>query len=80
MNQNKIKIIVSLMVLLHLGGNIWHGDAHTILQIDLPSEKMVFVVVVILFSPLLGAALSWTRYSLAGFWLAGVSLLGSVLY
>ena len=75
-----LRYLISLSVLLHLVGNIWHGDAHTILEINLPDIKMVFVFLVILISPILGALVVWTRYQSSGYWIVSISLAASVLF
>ncbi|MDA1076425.1 MAG: hypothetical protein O3A63_16960 [Proteobacteria bacterium] len=75
-----IQYLVSAVVLLHLLGNLWHGDAHTTLEINLPGFKMVFVIVVILVAPVLGAIATWTRFATTGYWAVGLSLAGSVLF
>ena len=80
MGSTVIKALISLVVLLHLLGNVWHADAHTTLEITLPGLKMTFVVVVILIAPILGAALAWTRYSTTGCLIVGVTMVGSVLF
>ena len=72
--------LISVFVIVHFLGNLWHGDAHAILEISLPSYKTAFVVVVILCGPIAGAVLSWTRYSILGCWIVGVSMVGSVVF
>ena len=51
------KIAITILVVIHLAVNVWHGNAHTELAIGLPSEKNAFVIVVILIAPLVAAAL-----------------------
>ncbi len=75
-----LKLLITLSVLLHLLGNFWHGDAHTILEINLPDTKMLFVVLVILVSPVVGALLTWTHHQVLGCWVAGISLAASVVF
>ena len=41
---------------------------------------MVFVVVVILTAPILGAVLIWTRFVAFGCWIVGTSMVGSVVF
>jgi len=69
-----------MIVFAHLAGNVWHGDAHTVLEIALPETKTVFVMLVILAAPLLGLALLWFRQQLLGYLVVALSLLGSVLF
>jgi hypothetical protein len=80
MQIKSTKVLISIFVLVHFIGNLWHGDAHAILEISLPTYKTVFVVVVILLSPIIGAVLSWTRYSILGCWIVGLSMVGSVVF
>ena len=80
MEIKSTKVVISVFVLVHLLGNLWHGDAHTILEISLPTYKTAFVVVVILLSPVIGAVLSWTKYSILGCWIVGLSMVGSVVF
>ena len=80
MQSTVIKVLITVFVLVHLAGNLWHGDAHTTLEISLPGIKTAFVIVVILISPILGAILTWTRYSILGSWTVGLSMVGSVVF
>ena len=80
MKPTILKILISLVVLIHLGGNVWHGYAHAILEIDLPNLKTAFVAIVIVIVPVLGAILTWTRFPFAGCCLVGASMFGSVLF
>ena len=75
-----LKMLISLIVLIHLGGNVWHGYAHAILEVGLPGFKTAFVAIVIIIVPITGAILSWTRFSSTGCCLVGISMLGSVLF
>lgn len=80
MSIRSTKIFLTAIVLVHFFGNLWHGDAHTTLEISLPGYKTLLVLIVILVGPIVGAALSWTKYFLAGGWVVGVCMLGSVLF
>ncbi len=80
MQSTVIKALLTFFVLVHLVGNLWHGDAHTTLEIFLPGIKLTFVIVVILISPILGGILTWTRYAIPGSWIVGVSMVGSVVF
>jgi hypothetical protein len=74
------RLVITGLVAIHLVATLWHGSAHTTLAITLPPEKNLFVYVVILLAPLLGAALVWTRYLSAGLWVFTVSMLGALLF
>jgi hypothetical protein len=80
LKANVLKALVTFIVAAHLIGNLWHGDAHTILEIALPPMKTAFIVAVILVGPVAGAVLAWTRYTSLGYWLVGGCLTGSVLF
>ena len=80
MQRVAIKSVVTLLVATHFLGNLWHGDAHAILEIAIPDSKIPFVIIVILASPVIGAFLIWTRYTIFGCWIVGVSMLGSVIF
>jgi hypothetical protein len=80
MSTMTLKFLITLSVFLHLGGSIWHGDAHEILEIALPGLKMAFVVIVIVIGPIIGTALIWINHSALGCWITGCSMAGSVLF
>ena len=80
MRSSLIKILITISVIIHLVGNLWHGDAHTTLGITLPAVKTAFVIVVILVGPILGAVLTWSRFAILGSWIVGVSMVGSVVF
>ena len=61
-----MKIAISTLVVIHLIASLWHGDAHTVLDIGLPGLKNLFVYVVILAGPIAGATLIWTRHFALG--------------
>jgi len=75
-----IRILLTLFVVAHLIGNLWHGDAHATLEIFLPGIKTAFVIVVILIGPVLGGILIWTRHVILGSWVVAVSMAGSVVF
>jgi hypothetical protein len=68
------------IVSAHLLVNIAHGLAHRALRIGLPPSGSVFVVVVVLLSPLLALALVWTTQKRPGLILLSLSMLGSLLF
>jgi hypothetical protein len=80
MNTSLIKILITIFVIIHLVGSLWHGDAHTILEITLPRIKNAFIIVVIIIGPILGTVLTWTRFALPGCWMVGISMVGSVVF
>ena len=80
MQSTVIKVLITIFVLVHFVGNLWHGDAHTTLEIALPGIKIAFVIVFILIGPILGGILTWTRHALLGSWIVGLSMVGSVVF
>lgn len=80
MQLNSIKILLTNLVVIHLVGNLWHGGAHATLEIFLPEIKTAFVIIVILFGPVVGAVLTWTRFVLPGSWIVGVSMVSSLVF
>ena len=80
MRENSSKFLITALVLAHFLGNLWHGDAHAILEISLPGYKTAFVIAVILLGPVVGAILAWTRHSFIGCWVVGISMVGSVVF
>jgi hypothetical protein len=74
------RITITLLVIIHLAMTLWHGDAHTRLAIELPPEKTVFVLVVILVAPIVAAGLMWSRYVSIGLWVFVISMLGALLF
>jgi hypothetical protein len=74
------KIVITGLVVVHLVATLWHGDAHSRLAIDLPPEKKLFVLLVILIAPLVAAGLVWTRYATIGLWVFGLSMIGALLF
>ncbi len=71
---------MTILVLIHLIGNLWHGDAHTTLDVTLSNLQTAFVMVVIILGPVLGTILTWTTSALLGSWIVGCSMFGSVLF
>lgn len=80
MPTSPIRAILSFLVAAHLVGNLWHGDAHATLDVQLPTSKWIYVAVVILIAPVVGAGLLWTRHALLGGWTIGASMAGSVVF
>jgi hypothetical protein len=74
------RIAITTLALIHLGATLWHGNAHTQLAIGLSREKTIFVFVVILIAPVVGAALVWTRFMSIALWIFLLSMLGALLF
>lgn len=76
----KPKTVVAVLVLVHLLANVWHGNAHSKLDIWLTPEKNAFFFVVALLAPVVGAGLMWTLYAKIGLWMFTISMVGSLLF
>ena len=74
------RVVITALVAGHLAASLWHGNLHTQLGIDLATWQTLFVVIVILIGPVVGAALVWTRYASTGLWLFFVSMLGAFVF
>ena len=74
------KIVITSFVAVHLAANLWHGSLHSQLSINLSPRQTLFVLVVILVAPIVGAVLIWTRYTSIGLWVFFLSMLGSLLF
>ena len=68
------------IVVAHLLVNVAHGLAHRELRVGLSPSGSVFVIVVVMVSPLLAMALMWTTAKRLGFILLSLSILGSLLF
>ncbi len=74
------RLVITGLVAVHLAASLWHGNAHTRLAVYLPTEKTLFVFIVIFIAPIVAAALVWTRYISSGLWVLFLSMLGSFLF
>ena len=74
------RIVITGLVAIHLAATLWHGSLHSRLSINLSPRQTLFVFVVILGAPIVGAALVWTRYVPSGLWVFFLAMLGSFLF
>ena len=74
------RIAITALVAVHLAASLWHGNAHALLAIYLPTAKTLFVFIVILIAPVVAAIFVWTRYIALGLWVFFLSMLGSFLF
>jgi len=77
---NRLAKYVSAIVVAHLLVNIAHGLAHRELRVGLDPPASIFVIVVVLVSPLLAMALVWTGKKRPGLILLSLSMCGSLLF
>ena len=68
------------VVLTHFAVVIFHGSAHTQLNVGLASWQTTFVLIVIVIAPLLAAILIWTRFSRFGFVLLSLAMGGALVF
>ena len=54
---------LTALSVIHLLVAIWHGMAHSVLAVGLSPAQRLFVYAVVVFAPVVAAALLWTRYS-----------------
>lgn len=74
------RALITIAVLAHLIVNLLHGQAHTSLGVGLSTWQQLYVVAVILLTPLVALALSFTRYTKPALWLLLISMLGSFIF
>jgi hypothetical protein len=70
----------AIVVITHLLVNIVHGLAHRELRVGLDPPASIFVIVVVLVSPLLAMALVWTTKKRIGLMLLSLSMFGSLIF
>lgn len=79
-NDQQLRGWLIAIVIVHGVVTLWHGLAHTNIPVPLTSLQTVFVSIVIILLPLIGAGLLWTsRKGLAAL-LITVSMLASLLF
>jgi hypothetical protein len=77
---NRSAEYVTAIVVAHLLVNIVHGLAHRELHVGLSPLASIFVIVVVLISPLIAMALIRTAAKRLGFILLSLSMFGSLLF
>jgi hypothetical protein len=78
--MNRSAKYVTAIAVAHLMVNIAHGLAHRELQVGLDPPASIFVIVVVLVSPLLAIVLVWTTKKRLGLILLSLSMFGSFLF
>ena len=68
------------IVVAYLLVNVVHGLAHRELHVGLAPLASIFVIVVVLISPLIAMALIWRAAKRLGFILLSLSMFGSLLF
>jgi hypothetical protein len=77
---NQAAKYTTAIVVAHLLVNIAHGIAHRELRVGLDPPASIFVIVVVLVSPLLAMALVWITKKRIGLILLLLSMFGSLLF
>jgi hypothetical protein len=78
--MKRTAIYGSSIVLAHLLVTIVHGSAHSRLHIELSAAERLFVIVVIIVSPLVAGVVLWTSRQRTGLWLLTFSMAASLLF
>ncbi|HYL15050.1 MAG TPA: hypothetical protein VEV41_18565 [Terriglobales bacterium] len=78
--MNRSAKYATAIVVAHLLVNIVHGLAHRELHVGLAPLASIFVIVVVLISPLIAMALLWTAEQRLGLILLSLSMFGSLLF
>lgn len=74
------RIWVAIAVVAHFIVVIFHGKAHTRLGVGLSYWQNLYVLLIVVFGPLLALALSLMRSVRADLWLLLVLMLGSLIF
>jgi hypothetical protein len=74
------RLVIAALVLVHLWINVRHGAAHDTLSVGLPTWKWIYVYVVILGLPLVGAAALWSRWLVQALWLVAMASAGALVF
>jgi len=74
------KLLISGLVAVHLVASVWHGSLHSELRINLSTAQNLFVLIVIVIAPMVGAVLVWTRLERLGFRIVCLSMVGALLF
>jgi hypothetical protein len=67
-------------VVVHFAVAMWHGLAHVHVPVPLTELQTVFVWVVILVVPFVGAGLLWSRWARVGAWLIAAAMFASLVF
>jgi len=78
--QNKLRLVLTAAVLLHLGVVVWHGSSHSHVPVPITFLQTVFVVIVIVLLPLIGGGLMWTSLRQFAVWLVTLSMFGALAF
>ena len=78
--MNRSTKYVTAIVVAHVLVNIAHGLAHRELRVGLAPPDLIFVIMVVLISPLLAMGLLWTAAKRLGLMLLLFSMFGSFLF
>lgn len=78
--MNRASLYATVVALLHLLVTIVHGQSHRQLGITIGPQAKLFVLIVVLLSPLVAMALLWTRHRTWGLVLLATSMAGAFFF
>jgi hypothetical protein len=79
-NEKWLRGALVAIVIIHFIVALWHGIAHLHIPVPLTATQTVFIGIVILLLPLIGAGLLWTKLKRVAVWLITLSMLASLLF
>lgn len=78
--MQKTRVVTTITVLVHAVIVFFHAMAHGILEVNGTWLDNMFIVSVIIVSPLAAGALLWTKHRRIGTIILGLSMLGAFMY
>lgn len=77
---NSLAPLLAAAVVIHAVIGLWHGAAHSEVPVPLTSAQQVFVGVIVMLAPLVGAGLLWSRWRRSAALLIAAAMLGSLIF
>src|SRR5262245_7670121 len=74
------RVALTVLGAVHLIVAVWHGSAHTELNVTLSPAQNLFVYAVVVLAPLVAMGLLWTRYFGLALWLFLTAMFASLLF
>ena len=75
-----IRLLATVAVVIHAVVVLLHGMAHSALGVELSTTQQSYAAIVVVVTPLVAAALLWTRHARLGLVLLAISMVGSLLF
>ena len=79
-NHQPVDVALATIVLLHLVVSVVHGWAHAGAVVPVSTAANIFILLVIVVAPIVGAVMLWWSSPSGGAWLLAVSLAASLLF